>query len=65
MNNLTEFIKAPWPWYVAGPLITLVMTTLLLFGKSFGLSSNFRTICSVLGGGKNCEFFDFDWKSQL
>ena len=22
-------------------------------------------MCSIIGGGKNCEFFAFDWKSQL
>ena len=22
-------------------------------------------MCSILGAGKSCDFFDFDWKSQL
>lgn len=65
MNEILELIKQPWPWYVAGPLIALVMLLLLLFGDSFGISSNLRTICSIMGGGKNCDYFDFDWKSQL
>lgn len=65
MNELIELIKQPWPWYVAGPMIALVMLSLLLFGNSFGISSNLRTICSILGGGKNCEYFDFDWKNQV
>jgi len=37
---------------------------MLFFGKSFGLSANLRTMCSILGAGKSCEFFDFDWKTQ-
>ncbi len=62
--NIIEFISQPWPWYVAGPLIGVVMFSLLFFGKSFGISSNLRTMCSILGAGKSCEFFDFNWKAQ-
>ncbi|RKQ49293.1 hypothetical protein BXY85_0282 [Roseivirga pacifica] len=64
MNNLLELIQQPWPWYVAGPLIAVVMFALLYFGNSFGLSANFRNICSMFGAGKSCEFFEFDWKKQ-
>lgn len=62
--NFIDFISQPWPWYVAGPMIGLVMFSLLFFGKSFGISSNLRTMCSLLGAGKSCEFFDFNWKAQ-
>lgn len=62
---MIEFISQPWPWYVAGPIIAFVMFLMLYFGKSFGLSSNLRTMCSILGAGKHCDFFDFDWKSQM
>lgn len=64
MTDFLAFLSQPWPWYVAGPIISLVMFSLIFFGNSFGLSSNLRTMCSLLGAGKNCEFFDFDWKSQ-
>ncbi|MCC6703111.1 MAG: YeeE/YedE family protein [Fluviicola sp.] len=57
-------IFQPWPWYVSGPLIALLMFTLLKFGKSFGMSSNLRTICTIGGAGKFADFFRFDWKSQ-
>ena len=60
-----EFISQPWPWYVAGPLIALVMITLTMFSKSFGLSANLRTICSIGGAGRLVDFFNFDWKSQI
>lgn len=59
-----EFISQPWPWYLAGPLIALVMILLTLFSKSFGVSANFRTMCSIAGAGKRVAFFNFDWKSQ-
>ncbi|MDO4728124.1 MAG: YeeE/YedE thiosulfate transporter family protein [Bacteroidota bacterium] len=61
---MLELLKEPWPWYIGGPLIGLVMILLILLGKSFGFSSNFRTMCAVLGAGKSCDFFAFDWKSQ-
>ncbi|MEQ6168727.1 MULTISPECIES: YeeE/YedE thiosulfate transporter family protein [unclassified Ekhidna] len=59
-----EFIYEPWPWYVAGPLIALIMLSLLLSGKRFGLSSNLRSMCAVMGAGKHCDFFDFNWRAQ-
>jgi len=60
-----EHILNPWPWYVSGPLIALVMALLLYFGKTFGMSSNLRTMCSIAGAGKFSDFFKFKWKDQL
>ena len=59
-----EHILQPWPWYVSGPLIALIMFFLIYFGKTFGMSSNLRTLCAIGGAGKNTKFFDFDWKAQ-
>ncbi|RYY37831.1 MAG: YeeE/YedE family protein [Sphingobacteriaceae bacterium] len=61
---MIELIRQPWPWYASGAAIAALMVTLLLFGKSFGFSSNLRTICAACGAGKKVKFFDFDWKSQ-
>ena len=58
------FIYEPWPWYVAGPLIALVMFLLLIIGKQFGMSSNLRTACAAIGAGKTSDFFKFDWKAE-
>lgn len=58
-----EFLLKPWPWYVSGPLITLVMVLLVYFGKTFGMSSNLRTLCSIGGAGKYADFFRYDWKA--
>ena len=65
MNNIIEILSKPWPWYVAGPVIATVMFLLIYFGNSFGISANLRTVCSAIGGGRNCDFFDFNWKSQI
>lgn len=59
-----DWIYEPWPWYVAGPMIALIMALLILVGKSFGMSSNLRTMCSICGAGKKADFFRFDWRTQ-
>jgi uncharacterized protein len=61
---MISFISQPWPWWISGPAIAVVMTILLFFGKSFGFSSNLSNICSMLGAGKRASFFNFDWKKQ-
>jgi len=57
-----EFLLNPWPWYVSGPLIALVMALLLYFGKTFGMSSNLKTMCAMGGAGKFSDFFKINWK---
>ncbi|NIJ44638.1 hypothetical protein FHR24_001077 [Wenyingzhuangia heitensis] len=59
-----ELILQPWPWYVSGTLIALVLFLLLMMGDSFGMSSNLRTLCTLCGAGKKTDFFNFDWKTQ-
>lgn len=59
-----ESILEPWPWYVCGPLIAFIMFILIYFGKTFGMSSNLRTLCAIGGAGKKVNFFDFNWKAQ-
>ena len=61
---MIELLKQPWPWYTSGTVIAGIMVTLLFFGKSFGFSSNLRTICTMAGAGKRTTLFDFDWKTQ-
>jgi uncharacterized membrane protein YedE/YeeE len=56
----------PLPWYIAGPLIGLIVPALLLFGgKVFGLSANLRHLCAAvpLAGKQTPSFFRYDWKS--
>jgi uncharacterized membrane protein YedE/YeeE len=59
-----EVIKEPWPWYVAGPLIGLLVPALLFLGnKKFGVSSNLRHICAACFP-VNHSFFKYDWKKE-
>jgi len=60
-----EWLFKPWPWYVAGPLIGLVVPTLLLLGnKSFGISSSLRHICALCIPA-NIPFFKYNWKKEV
>ncbi|WP_210465518.1 YeeE/YedE family protein [Rufibacter roseolus] len=62
---MIEFISQPWPWYVSGMVIAMIMVLLLFFGKSFGFSSNFRVLCAACGAGRHVPFFRFNWKDQV
>lgn len=60
MNILTQ----PWPWYVSGPLIGLMVPTLLIIGnKAFGISSSLRHICAACIP-MNISFFKYNWKAE-
>lgn len=59
-----DFIYGTWHWSISGFLIGLIMLVIIYFGKSFGMSSNLRTLCSMAGANKHCSFFDLDWKEQ-
>jgi uncharacterized membrane protein YedE/YeeE len=59
---MPDFLSQPWPWYVAGPLIGLVVPVLLIVGnRAFGVSSNFRYICAAVAPC-GLDFFRIDWR---
>ena len=61
---MIEFLKQPWAWYVAGPLIGLMVPVLLIIGnKTFGISSSLRHICAACIPGK-IPFFSYKWKKE-
>lgn len=59
-----EFITQPWPWFVGGPLIALILFLMFYFGKSFGVSTTLETFCSVGGAGKFSNHFKIDVKQN-
>lgn len=60
-----DFLKQPWPWYIAGPLIGLTVPALLFLGnKTFGISSSLRHICAACLPLK-IPFFSYDWKKEI
>lgn len=63
--SIIEMIKQPWPWYVAGPIIGLMVPILLIFGnKTFGISSSLRHMCAACIPAK-IPFFQYDWKKEV
>lgn len=61
---MKDLLYEPWPWYIAGPLIGLMVPLLLLLtSKSFGISSSLRHICAASLPGK-APYFQYDWKKK-
>ena len=62
MSALFDSLSQPWPWYVAGPSIGLLVALLLLAtGKGFGVSSSFQHICAAAFPAR-AEYFRYDWR---
>lgn len=65
MEVFLDWIRQPWPWYVAGPIVGLTVPVLLLLGnKSFGISSSLRHICAACVPAR-IPFFTYDWKKEM
>lgn len=61
---MIEMLSRPWPWYVAGPLIGLMVPLLLILtGKPFGISSSLRHICAATIPGRN-SYLQYNWKKE-
>ena len=61
---MIEILKHPWPWYIAGPLIGLMVPVLLIIGnKTFGISSSLRHICAACMPAK-IPYFTYEWKRE-
>ncbi|MER3465141.1 MAG: hypothetical protein C4329_12735 [Chitinophagaceae bacterium] len=62
---MIEFLKQPWAWYVAGPLIGLTVPALLILGnKTLGISSSLRHVCAACIPAK-IPFFSYNWKKEV
>lgn len=61
---MLELLRNPWPWYIAGPIIGLMVPLLLITGnKRLGISSSLRHICAAcLPSG--IAFFQYDWRKE-
>jgi len=59
-----ETILQPWAWYIGGPLIAISLLLYFYFGKNFGASTNFETLCTMAGAGKVSDYFKKDWKER-
>ncbi|MBC7949325.1 MAG: YeeE/YedE family protein [Chitinophagaceae bacterium] len=62
---MIEWLRQPWPWYVSGPLIGLMVPLLLILGnRSFGVSSSLRHICAACMPSR-IPFFTYEWKKEM
>jgi len=63
---MIEWLRQPWPWYVGGPLLGLMVPLLLFLGnKHFGVSSSFRHICAAVLPRLKADYFRYEWKKSL
>ena len=61
---MMEALRQPWPWYIAGPLIGLMVPALLILGnKNLGISSSLRHVCAACVPAK-IPFFRYNWKQE-
>jgi uncharacterized membrane protein YedE/YeeE len=61
---MLEWLKQPWPWYVAGVIVGLTVPALLLLGnKHFGISANLRHLCAACFPS-GIKFFKYNWKQE-
>ena len=59
-----DWIFAPWPWYVAGPLLGLTVPMFMwIDNKRLGISAVLRHICAATLPAK-IPFFTYNWKNE-
>ncbi len=66
MDSMLSWLVSPWPWYVAGPLIGLMVPLMLFIGnRSFGISNNLRHLCAITQPPQvDVDFFRYNWKEH-
>jgi uncharacterized membrane protein YedE/YeeE len=58
---MLDILRSPWPWYVAGPLIGLVVPFVFWYGgKKWGVSSSLQHLCAAALPRK-IDYFQYDW----
>jgi hypothetical protein len=66
MDMLVDWLQSPWPWYVAGPIIGLMVPLMIWIGnRSFGISQNLEHLCAITQPKSvSVEFFSYDWRKH-
>jgi uncharacterized protein len=60
-----DWLFQPWPWYVSGIIIGIMVPLLLWIGnKSLGISSSMRHMCAIAAPAK-IPFFSYDWRKHV
>lgn len=59
---MIELIRQPWPWYVAGPLIGLVVPFVYWYGgRKWGVSQSLQHLCAA-SLPRRIDYFAYDWR---
>lgn len=59
-----SLLSEPWPWYVGGPLIGLVVPAVYLYaGRKWGISSSLRDVCAATVPA-GVDYFRYAWREQ-
>jgi uncharacterized protein len=62
---MMEIISQPWPWFVTGPLLGLMVPLLLFLGnKQFGVSSSLQHVCAATLPLK-ADYFRYNWRDSI
>ncbi len=65
MSSIIHTLSQPWPWYVAGPLIGLVIVLLQwIDNKPLAASASYRHVCAATFPS-GIPFLKYDWKSEV
>ena len=64
---MQEYIMAPWPWWVAGILIGLVVPAMsILAGKAFGISTSLQQVGAMCTAGRGPSYLrDYDRRAGM
>ena len=63
-QGIVHWLSQPWHWAFSGTMIALVLFLLNWMGRSFGVSSSFKSLCAVTGIGKRNSFFNINLKEE-
>ena len=63
---MIDAIMQPWPWWVVGPLLGLMVPGLaLLAGKSFGISGSFRDLAAICAPRTKLPYLQHNWRRNM
>ncbi|USN55195.1 MAG: hypothetical protein H6765_00895 [Candidatus Peribacteria bacterium] len=62
---MQQFLSQPRPWWIAGPMISVVVLGLLrVDNRKLGMSSPLKTILAMIGAKRWSSYFAFDRKAE-
>ena len=63
--SIFDLLSQPWHWAFSGFVIALILLVSTWAGKSFGVSSSYKVLCSLAGAGKKMPFFNINLKDEI